>query len=153
MIINSLENGKYKIGISEKESDLISLVSTEIKSSLQAEKETGGTSRLFPPAYLGQPDAESEYHEMVLDDLFSSHTSALENLNTSLLKLEVTEFELMEMMRALNILRLSLAEHLNISDDDKEEPSETDPSYGTWIIFQIFGQMLTSIVDSLQDNI
>jgi len=56
-------------------------------------------------------------------------------------------------MRALNILRLFLGERLNVSEDSEEGPSETDPSYGAWVLFQIFGQMLSSIIDILQEKI
>ena len=77
----------------------------------------------------------------------------LENLDASLAKPEVTENDLVEMMRALNILRLFLGERLNISEDSEEGPSETDPSYGVWVLFQIFGQMLSSIIDVLQEKI
>ena len=59
----------------------------------------------------------------------------------------------MEIMRALNILRLSLGERINLFESFQEELAEADPNYDLWIIFQIIGQMLASVVDSLQQQI
>jgi len=151
MIISLLQNSNYKVDVTEQEKDLISIISAEINSSLL--RREGEESRLFPPAYIDQPEAESEYQAMIHDDLVSAHISALETLNASLAEPEVTENDLVEIMRALNILRLFLGERLNVSEDSEEGPSETDPSYGAWVLFQIFGQMLSSIIDILQEKI
>ena len=151
MNINLLENGNYQVVVSGNEKDLISIISAEVNSFIQ--RRGGETSRLFPSAYIDQPEAENEYQTMIHDDLVSAHTLALETLNKSLAKPEVMENDLVEMMRALNILRLFLGERLNISEDYEDSPSETDPSYDIWILFQIFGQMLSSIIDVLQEKI
>ena len=151
MNINLLENGNYQVAVSENEKDLIYFISAEVNSFFQ--KRGGEASRLFPPAYMDQPEAENEYQTMIHDDLASAHILALETLNKSLAKPEVTENDLVEIMRALNILRLFLGERLNISEDYEDNPSETDPSYDIWILFQIFGQMLSSIIDVLQEKI
>ena len=148
MNIHLLENGNYQVAVSENEKDLISIISAEVNSFIQ--RRGGEVSRLFPSAYIDQPEAENEYQTMIHDDLVSAHTSALETLTKSLTKPEVMENDLVEMMRALNILRLFLGERINISEDN---PSETDPSYDIWILFQIFGQMLSSIIDVLQEKI
>ena len=151
MNINLLENGNYQVAVSENEKNLINFISDEVKSFIH--RRGGETSRLFPSAYIDQPEAENEYQSMIHDDLVSSHTLALETLTKSLAKAEVMENDLVEMMRALNILRLFLGERLNISEDYEDSPSETDPSYDIWILFQIFGQMLSSIIDVLQEKI
>ena len=148
MNINLLENGNYQVAVSENEKNLISIISAEVNSFIQRRR--GEESRLFPSAYIDQPEAENEYQTMIHDDLVSAHTAALETLTKSLAKPEVMENDLVEMMRALNILRLFLGERINISEDN---PSETDPSYDIWILFQIFGQMLSSIIDVLQEKI
>mgnify|MGYP001165502033 FL=1 len=151
MNIHLLENGNYQVAVSENEKDLISIISAEVNSFIQ--RRGGEASRLFPSAYIDQPEAENEYQTMIHDDLVSAHTSALETLTKSLAKPEVMENDLVEMMRALNILRLFLGERLSISEDYEDSPSETDPSYDIWILFQIFGQMLSSIIDVLQEKI
>jgi len=151
MNLNLLENGNYQVAVSENEKDLINFISDEVNSFFQ--RRGSAASRLFPSAYIDQPEAENEYQAMIHDDLVSSHTLALETLTKSLAKPEVMETDLVEMMRALNILRLFLGERLNISEDYEDSPSETDPSYDIWILFQIFGQMLSSIIDVLQEKI
>ena len=151
MNINLLENGNYQVAVSENEKNLISIISAEVNSFIQRRR--GEESRLFPSAYIDQPEAENEYQTMIHDDLVSAHTAALETLTKSLAKPEVMENDLVEMMRALNILRLFLGERLSISEDYEDSPSETDPSYDIWILFQIFGQMLSSIIDVLQEKI
>ena len=138
MNIHLLENGNYQVAVSENEKELIYFISDEVKSFFQ--RRGGVASRLFPSAYIDQPEAENEYQAMIHDDLVSSHTLALETLNKSLAKPEVTENDLVEIMRALNILRLFLGERLNISEDYKDNPSKTDPSYDIWILFQIFSK-------------
>ena len=151
MIINLLQNGNYQVAVSENEKELVSIISVEVTSFLQ--RNTGEASRLFPPAYIDEPEAENEYQAMIRNDLVEAHTFALKTLNESLAKPEVTESDLIEIMRALNILRLFLGERLNISEDYEDSPSETDPSYDIWILFQIFGQMLSSIIDVLHEKI
>lgn len=151
MIINLLQNGNYQVAVSENEKELVSIISVEVTSFLQ--RNTGEASRLFPPAYIDEPEAENEYQAMIHNDLVAAHIFALEALNESLAKPEVTESDLIEIMRALNILRLFLGERLNISEDYEDSPSETDPSYDIWILFQIFGQMLSSIINVLHEKI
>tara|TARA_B100000686_G_C16778226_1_gene970021 strand:+ start:2156 stop:2617 length:462 start_codon:yes stop_codon:yes gene_type:complete len=153
MIIRQIDEGSFSLQLSEIQKELISLYCAEVRSSIKANEGIMGVSRLFPPAYDGMHTDESEYRAMVHSDLVSSHVSALDNLVKSLIKDEITESELQKMMQALNILRLFLGERLDISGGNYQPPVEEDPDYNTWLIFQLFGEMLSVVVDTLQKKI
>ena len=81
MIINLLQNGNYQVAVSENEKELVSIISVEVTSFLQ--RSSGEASRLFPPAYIDEPEAENEYQAMIRNDLVEAHTFALKTLNES----------------------------------------------------------------------
>ena len=153
MLIEFTKTGMYRITTLEKERMIRSIISDELHESLKDNNQKKELSRLFPPGYLDKPEAEKDYQSMIHNELVTSHINALEILKGSLIKPEVKEQELMEIMRALNILRLSLGERINLFESFQEELAEADPNYDLWIIFQIIGQMLASVVDSLQQQI
>ena len=153
MLIEFTKTGMYRITTLEKERMILSIISDELHESLQDKNQRKELSRLLPPGFLDKQEAEKEYQSMLHYELATSHIHALEILKGSLIKPEVKEQELMEIMRALNFLRLSLGERINLFESFQEELAEADPNYDLWIIFQIIGQMLASVVDSLQQQI
>ena len=151
MIIIPLENGTYKIEIPDWLGLLFRNLVEEVKGFIE-NKGSPLANLLFPVAYQNDEAANIEYDSLTHEDLLQSHLSALETLVEISENDEVTEETLLQIMQAVNILRLALGTRLEILDeDDPSEITENHPDYNLWLIYHLLGENLSIIVDSISE--
>jgi len=76
-----------------------------------------GLVRLFPPAYVGDPELDDEYHRLMRDELVRRRIEAAGTLRQTVMADEITEDQLHAWVKILNDVRLVLGTLLDVSED------------------------------------
>jgi len=89
--------------------------------------------RLYPTAYADDAERDTEYAELVHDDLLQTRLDAIERLVESATESSIDDEQLAAWMQVLNGLRLLLGTRLDVSEEDQFDP----PSRAliTWLGF------------------
>ena len=149
MEIKRLEGGSLSINFIETEKELLSELTHDLLIKLGNENPQALMPRLFPEAILNEPDLDSEYRAMTVNQLENSHRKALEALKLLTSEKEISLDDLILVIKGLNIIRLKLGEELGIDDDSQSPPADDSNHYRLWIVFQYLGQLLFQCVEEL----
>ena len=106
------------------------------------------TRRLFPNAYVDNPQQEAEYQRLVGDDLAQSQLDALDVVERSIDGGVISAIELEQWMRSVNAVRLVIGTQLDIGEDD-DRPARSDPTYARYGVYDFLTQLLAWIIDAL----
>jgi hypothetical protein len=106
------------------------------------------TRRLFPKAYVDNPQQEAEYQRLVGDDLAQSQLDALDVVERSIDGSVISSAELEQWMRSVNAVRLVIGTQLDIAEDD-ELPARSDPAYPRYGVYEFLTELLDRIIDAL----
>ena len=94
--------------------------------------------RLYPTPYADDAERDTEYAELVHDDLLQTRLDAIERLVESATESSIDDEQLAAWMQVLNGLRLLLGTRLDVSEEDQFDPEAPDaPSRAliTWLGF------------------
>ena len=92
-------------------------------------------ARLFPPAVLGDPDADQEVRDLISDALLSDRLAALEEVLALLgrgrtqrgrVVTELVEDEPLQVLTVLNDVRLAIGARIDVEALDREQVHEDD---------------------------
>ena len=153
MIVTPLKNGAFKVETPDWQIQIFRALSQELKTLLSDGNSTL-TTRLFPIAYQSDKAANDEYQQLTHEDLLQSHIASLNLIEKISTENEVSEYTLIEIMQGVNILRLVVGTRLKIDDEEPEnspQASEDHPDYSLWLIFHLLGEILSTIVDSINE--
>jgi len=87
--------------------------------------------RVFPTAYPDDAELDAEYQRFMREELVASHTAAIERVEASLDRNELSEGELLSWMQSLNSVRLVLGTLLDVSEDGIDADAD-DPGYALY---------------------
>ncbi len=82
-----------------------------------AETDDPSLRRLFPPAYIDDPEGEAEYRRLMGDDLLQGRQAALDTMAATVDATELDEGQI-TVLSCLNDLRLVLGTQLDVSEDE-----------------------------------
>jgi hypothetical protein len=108
--------------------------------------------RLFPPAYLDDPEKDDDYQQLMKGDLIESRFAAIEEMETTLGETILDEAALTRWMQAINSLRLVVGTRLDVSETPGEIHPD-DPDFDMHLLYEQLGWMLSFIVDALTDGL
>ena len=112
----------------------------------------GRLQRLFPPAYLDDPERQGEYHRFMHHELLISKMADLDLVEATLDARELDEAGLMAWMRATNTVRLVLGTMLDVQEDtDLGRLDEDDPRLHGYLVYEFLGMIVAVIVDALAE--
>ena len=92
--------------------------------------------RLFPPAVLGDPEAEREMRALLVDDLLASRLAGLEALvelldratpHRNSVRIDLVEDEPLLVLGVLNDVRLAIGARIDIEALDRDAIADDDP--------------------------
>jgi hypothetical protein len=106
--------------------------------------------RLFPPAYVSDPDKEEEYRRLMRADLTDHRLATLSMLEATVDALSLTEDQLVAWMGALNDLRLVVGTRLDISEDrDDEALPPDDPRAPLLALYDFLTELQGEAIEAL----
>lgn len=99
-------------------------------------------ARLFPDAYVDDPDAAGEFRRYTENGLrdrkLAGAVLARATLADAVGGRDLTLDETMAWLGALNDLRLALGTRLGVTDDDHEPPEGLDPEDPSWVSHLVY---------------
>ena len=111
-------------------------------------------TRLFPNAYLNDPEAEKEYQGFMRADLVSSRIASIGIVEDSLYDDAVDAAKLNAWMAAINDVRLVLGTLLEVSeDDDHTSLEDTHPNFGGFMLYDQLTFVLGEIIEALSEGL
>lgn len=105
--------------------------------------------RLFPTAYLSDPDRDAEYQRLMRDELLAERLDHLDLLDSTLASDHLDDEQITAWMQGLNELRLVLGTQLDISEeDDPAEIDPHDPAQRPRLRYHYLGGLLAELIDA-----
>ncbi len=105
--------------------------------------------RLFPPAYLSDPDRDADYQRLMRDELLAERLDHLDLLDGTLEADHLNDAEVTAWIQGLNELRLVLGTQLNISEeDDPTDVDPHDPGQRPRLRYHYLGGLLAELIDA-----
>ena len=105
--------------------------------------------RLFPPAYLSDPDRDAEYQRLMRDELLAERLEHLDQLDSTLAADHLDDEQITAWLQGLNELRLVLGTQLDISEeDDPAELDPHDPAQRPRLRYHYLGGLLAELIDA-----
>jgi len=144
--VRRTRRGDFEVRLSEGERDLLRSLPVQLRDLLDTDDPS--LVRLFPPAYLDDPERDAEYQRLMREDLLARHADALGRLEATADATRLAEDELLAWMRALNSLRLVLGTRLDVSEDLHTLPDD-DPRAPTFAVYSYLGWLEEQVVDAL----
>jgi hypothetical protein len=120
--VKRVRGGRFALRITAAERDVLRSLPAQLRQLLTGQD--AGTDpdlrRLFPPAYLDDPQKAAEYDGMVRDDLRAERLAAIEVMERTIDSDRLSEEELLAWLSAINDLRLVLGTRLDVPEDLSE---------------------------------
>ena len=106
--------------------------------------------RLYPAAYLDDPEAAAEFDGFVRDDLTSQRIASIETMARTIDARRVDEEELAAWLAAINDLRLILGVRLHVSEESEPEDFEGEPErQASYALYSYLSYLEEEIVQAL----
>jgi hypothetical protein len=106
--------------------------------------------RLFPSAFLDDPEAATEFDSVVRDDLMAGRLAAIETMERTLQAPRLTEEELEAWLGAMNDLRLVLGVRLAVTEESAPEDFEGDEESGAaYALYAYLSYLQEDVVQAL----
>jgi Domain of unknown function (DUF2017) len=110
--------------------------------------------RLFPPAYMDDPERAAEFDGMVRSDLMEGRLSTIQTVEETVDAPRVTEEQLSAWLSAINDVRLVLGVRLGVTEESTPSDFEDDPersqsyalyAYLTWLEDDLIGSLSSAM--------
>ena len=102
------------------------------------------TRRLYPTAYPDDDELESDYQEMVHDQLLMQRLDALDSFEATIDDETISIEAADAWMTTINQVRLVLGTQLDVGEDEADI-DETDPDAHSKIIYQVLSHILEEL--------
>lgn len=148
--------GGFSLHLTTEEQNLLSNLLDQLEALLADDSPATSErlSRLFPPAYSGEADAQSEreeeYQRLMRSELLESRRRALGSLRAALDDPQHLDTErITALMQSINALRLVIGTLLGIDDSDDDAEDESDPNgsdQGLRVAYEFLSWLLDATV-------
>jgi hypothetical protein len=139
-------HGRFRTGLGTHERDLLKALPSQAVELL--ETHDASAARVFPVAYPREPEAESDYRQMMGAQLLHRHQLALETLEATADAQSLDEEEIHQWLDALEVLRLVLGTQLDVTED-AITIEDFDPRAPQAAVYRYLSMLQEEIVDSL----
>jgi hypothetical protein len=144
--IRRMTNGRFEINLSDNEREVIATYLEQLRELLLGRDDA--LRRLFPVAYLNDPDADRDYQELMHGDLLESRFAAIETMEETLRERTIDEAQLTQWMQAINALRLVVGTRLDVGEELPAIDPD-DPNFMFYVLYETLGELLYHIVAAL----
>ena len=145
--IRRTRKGDFALALSSEERDVLRSLPMQLTELLGTDDPS--LYRLFPPAYLEDDALESEYRELMSDDLRDRHAAALEVMAATVDADRLDEEQTNAWLAALNQLRLVLGTRLDVTEDSDHEVDQSHPDAPAWALYHYLTYLQDEVVGAL----
>jgi hypothetical protein len=150
--VRPLPDGAYSVGLEPEERELLRSLAAELEQLVTSQD--AAVSRLFPPAYEDDLQAEEDYRYLVGGSLVAGRLEALRLLQGTAAADRISQSEADTWCSALNDLRLVLGERLGVTEELAERPIDLgDPNAVQLSIYRWLTWLQASVVDALASRL
>ena len=141
-----VKDGEIAVRLDEGLRALLQKVSEELREVLLVD-DADHIARLYPPAYPDDEKLQSNYNDMVHDQLLMARLDGIDKLQASVDD-EMISVELADIwMNTINQARLVLGTQLDVSEEDGAV-EEGDPNLQSKIIYQVLSHILEDLTSA-----
>ena len=149
-VIRRTRKGDFEVRLGADEREVITNVLGQLAEALRGDASADpGFKRLFPVAYAQDAEKETEYRELVGDELVQKRLASIETAAAALQEQRIDEERLLALMGAVNDLRLVLGTRLDVSEETDLVVDPTDPEAGAYALYGYLGFLLETCVDAI----
>jgi len=146
--VKRTRGGDFQLRLPPEERDLLRTLPNQLRELLLTDDPS--LRRLFPPAYVDDPEHEEEYRRLMADDLVRRRQAALDIVEETIDAERVNEEQLTAWMGAINDLRLVLGTRLDVSEEmDIDNLEDDDPLTPAFALYGYLGWLQEQIVAAL----
>ena len=105
--------------------------------------------RLFPPAFLDDPDKAQEFDDLTRNDLVAQRLEAIDEMERSLWSKTLTEDEVLAWMGAINDYRLVLGVELDLTEDMSNDMFTDHEQRDAFTLYRFLSMLQEHILKAL----
>ncbi|HWJ60718.1 MAG TPA: DUF2017 family protein [Acidimicrobiales bacterium] len=149
-------DGDFDLTLDADRRDVLVSLLGQLRELLESQPDHPNLTRLHPPAYLDDQDADAAYQLLAGEELRDSQRRSIDAVIESLGRDRLTEDELWAWVQSLNGVRLVVGTRLDITEDD-HGPSlraAADPEdRSLWVVYDFTTQIQHDVVEALSGSI
>lgn len=105
--------------------------------------------RLFPPAYVDDPERSAEFAHMVHDDLLAQRMAAVDTMERTIEADRLSEEEVAAWLATINDVRLMLGVRLDVTEASTPLDFEDDERAGSYAVYAFLSWLEEDVVSAL----
>jgi len=145
-------DGDFDLTLDDERRDVLISLLRQLADLLETQPDHPNLTRLHPPAYLEDADADAAYQLLAGEELRDSQRRSIDAVIESLGRDRLTEGELWSWVQSLNGVRLVVGTRLDISEDDhgplrRRVPDPDDRAL--WVVYDFTTQLQHDVVEAL----
>jgi len=151
-MVKRRSDGAFDLLLDDERREVLVQLLRQLSELLEVEPDHPNLTRLSPPAYLEDPEADAAYQLLAGEELRTSHQAAIASVIESLGQDQLTEDDLWAWVQSLNGVRLVVGTRLDIQEDDHGPNfrSVMDPDdRALWAVYDFTTALQHDIVDAL----
>ncbi len=149
--IETRRDGTFRLRLPEEEREVLAALPGQLREALDAEEPT--LYRLFPPAYVDDDAANTDYAELVGDGLLDGKLRALVHLERTAHAETLTEEDLGAWLGGLESLRLVLGTQLDVTEESYGPLDPSDPDAPRLALYQWLSWLQEEVVQALSTTL
>jgi len=142
---------RYTLKLSVQERGLLRMLPKEAQGLLE-EPDNPTMRRVFPVAYPQDPEADSNYRDLVGSELVRKHRDELEVLSSTADAPDLDVVQLGQWLGAIEVLRLMLGTSLDVGEDPQDLPTD-DPRSSQLAVYRYLSWLQGEVVDALASSV
>jgi uncharacterized protein DUF2017 len=147
--------GSFDLRLPVEERALLRSLPASVREALDGMRAGSGdfdpaTARLFPGAYLDDPERDAEYRRLMHDELDAGRRAALETFEASVDAEELDHDQVQAWLRTLNDIRLLLGTRLDVTEEQaSRQVDRDDPRAGPLAVYHYLSWLEEQLVEAL----
>jgi hypothetical protein len=141
--------GRYELKLDATERAVLAHVAGQLREAILTGTDDPVLRRLFPPAYVENPEKEAGYQALARDELLEARLESLDQLEAALDDPVMDAERAGSLLRSCNALRLVLGTRLDVGEEDEPVIDPDDPEAPTWALYYFLSGLVGELVDAL----
>lgn len=146
-------DGRIELRLSVEETEVLQHVVGQLREAMLTDTDAGGLRRLFPPAYVEDPEKEAGFKALARDELLEARLAALDVVDGVLSSASMNAAEAGGVLQSFNALRLVLGTRLDVGEDEDPHVDPDDPDAPAWALYYFLSTLVAELVDVLAGDL